>query len=116
MIEIRLFNETLDSTQIFQIVMPILASIAIIVSLFGIYLNHHKKATPKYRREQNPTLISPAQQYKLDHPDSELRLWAQWTLNHPKGALAILVAMVIAGIITAFFSLSFVYSILKSLW
>lgn len=100
MIEIRLFNETLDSTQIFQIVMPILASIAIIVSLFGIYLNHRKKATPKYRPKQDPTL----------------RPWAQWVKNHPEAALTILAAMVIAGIITAFLSLSFVYSILKSLW
>ena len=99
MIEIRLFNETLDSTQIFQIVMPILASIAIIVSLFGIYLNHRKKATPTYLK------VNP-----------EYRPWAQWVQRHPKAALTILAAIVITGIILAFYSLSFVYSILKSLW
>jgi hypothetical protein len=47
--EIREFIETLDSTQIFHVVMPTLASVSIIIALFGIYLNHHKKASPTFQ-------------------------------------------------------------------
>ena len=46
MMEIRVFNETLDSTQIFQILMPTLALIAIIVAITFGFLNYRKKAAP----------------------------------------------------------------------
>ena len=48
MMEIRVFNETLDSTQIFQILMPTLAFIAIIVTISIGYLNYRKKAATTF--------------------------------------------------------------------
>ena len=48
MMEILVFIETLDSTQTFQILMPTLAFIAIIVAITFGYLNYRKKAAPTF--------------------------------------------------------------------